>query len=443
MRPTVFAFLVCLAIAPGVQARDPVYPVKIGAGKRHLVDQNNVPFLLQGDAPWSLIVALTKPEAEQYLENRRQKGFNTLMVNLIEHKFCAHPPQNRDGEGPFITPGDFSTPNEKYFAHADWIIKKAGEKGIQVLLAPAYLGYAGLDEGWYEEVLANGPAKCREYGRYLGKRYRDFDNLIWLLSGDRNPGEALEEVRALALGIKENDPRHLFTAHVAPEHSPVEEYPNETWLDFNTTYTYKLVHDSLLHDYNRQPAMPFILIESTYEGEHNASAVQIRRQAYWAILCGATGQIMGNRPLWLFDPGWQAAMDAAGSVGMMHLKRLFESRAWPELIPDQKHAVVTAGLGEFNGLDYLAAARASDGSTVIAYMPSRRKVTVDMAKISGSQAKAWWFDPRTGSATAIGVFPTRGSRDSTPPSEGDWVLVLDDAARQLPAPGVPATRAGR
>jgi hypothetical protein len=443
MRPTVFAFLVCLSIAPGVQARDPAYPVKIGDNRRYLVDQNNVPFLLQGDAPWSLIVGLTKPEAEQYLENRRQKGFNTLMVNLIEHKFCANPPRNRDGEGPFTTPGDFSTPNEKYFAQADWVIKKAGEKGIQVLLAPAYLGYAGLDEGWYEEVLANGPAKCRDYGRYLGKRYKDFDNLVWLISGDRNPGEALEGVRALALGIKENDPRHLFTAHVAPEHSPVEEYPNETWLDFNTTYTYKLVHDSLLHDYNRRPLRPFILIESTYEGEHNASAVQIRRQAYWAILCGATGQIMGNRPLWLFDPGWQAAMDAAGSVGTMHLKRLFESRAWHELIPDQKHVAVTAGLGEFNGLDYLAAARAYDGSTVIAYMPSRRRVAVDMAKISGSQAKAWWFDPRTGKATAIGVFPTRGARDFTPPGEGDWVLVLDDAARQLPAPGVSATRSAR
>jgi len=443
MRPTVFAFLVCLSIAPGVRARDPAYPVKIGDNKRHLVDQNNVPFLLQGDAPWSLIVGLTKPEAEQYLENRRQKGFNTLMVNLIEHKFCVHPPKNRAGEEPFTTPGDFSTPNEKYFAHADWVIKKAGEKGIQVLLAPAYLGYAGLDEGWYEELLANGPGKCRDYGRYLGHRYKDFDNLIWLMSGDRNPGEALEGVRALALGIKENDPRHLFTAHVAPEHSPVEEYPNESWLDFNTTYSYKLVHDSLLHDYNRRPVMPFILIESTYEGEHNASAVQIRRQAYWAILCGATGQIMGNRPLWLFDPGWQAAMEAAGSVGMMHLKRLFESRAWHELIPDQKHVVVTAGLGEFNGLDYLAAARTSGGSTVMAYMPSRRTVTVDMAKISGSQAKAWWLDPRAGRATAIGAFPTRGSRGFTPPGEGDWVLVLDDAARQLPAPGVSATRSAR
>ncbi len=47
--------------------------------------------------------------------------------------------------------------------------------------------------------------------------------------------------------------------------------------------------------------MPFILMEATYEGEYNASEVQVRRQAYFASLCGAFGQFMGNNPLWPFD----------------------------------------------------------------------------------------------------------------------------------------------
>jgi hypothetical protein len=428
--------LVGVFYAPGARAADPAYPLKVSASRRYLVDQKDVPFLLQGDAPWSLIVGLTKAEAEQYLENRHRKGFNSIIVNLIEHKFCAHPPMNRYGDGPFTVPGDFLTPNERYFAHADWIIRKAGEKGIQVLLAPAYLGYKGTEEGWYKEVLANGPRKCRAYGRYVGRRYRDFDNILWLMGGDRNPEDALECVNQIAWGIKETDARHLFTAHVAPESSPVDVYPGSRWLDINVTYTYKLVHDSLLHDYNRTPVRPFFLIESTYEGEHNSTPVQIRRQAYWPILCGGMGQVMGNRPIWLFDPGWQAALDAPGSVSMMHLKALFTSRAWYELIPDQKHEVVTAGLGEFHGLDYLAAARTADGTAVIAYLPTRRTVTVNMAKIYGNLAQAWWFDPRTGKPTSAGTFSTRGLREFAPPGEGDWVLVLDDAAKSLPAPGL-------
>jgi hypothetical protein len=426
---------VCLSGNVGRSAPNPAYPLKISASKRYLVDQQNIPFLLQGDAPWSLITGLTETEAELYLENRRLKGFNTLMVNLIEHKFKG--PLNRDSEGPFTTPADFSTPNKRYFAHADWVIKKAAGKGIQILLAPCYLGYKDTDEGWYEEILANGPAKCRDYGRYLGKRYKDFDNILWLMGGDRTPGKALEEVREIARGIREFDSRHLFSAHCAPEQSAVDGFPQENWLNVNCTYTYEIVHKKLMADYNRAPVMPFFLIESTYEGEHNSSPVQIRRQAYWAILCGATGQIMGNRPIWLFDPGWQAAMDAPGAIGMAHLKALFMSRSWHELVPDQNHKVVTSGLGEFNGLDYVAAARSADGSHVMAYLPTGHAVTVDMTKISGSQARAWWYDPQTGKAKEAGQFATTGVKEFIAPDSNNWVLVLDDANKHLPAPGVP------
>jgi hypothetical protein len=411
------------------------YPVRIGPDHRHLVDQNGAPFLIQGDAPWSIISGLTREEEEQYLENRRQNAFNSIIVNLIEHKF--HGPVDRYGEGPFTTTGDFSTPNEKYFEHADWVIRKAGEKGIQVFLAPIYLGYVGTDEGWVKEAIANGPVKCRAWGRYLGKRYHNFDNLVWVIGGDRNPENAREDVDAVVAGIKEFDTRHLFTAHCHPENSAVDQYKDDGWLDLNSTYTYGIVHRMLLADYNRAPAMPFFLIETTYEGEHNASALQIRRQAYWAILCGATGQLMGNRPIWLFDPGWQAAMDATGSQDMARLKALFTSRPWYELAPDQKHEVVVNGLGEFRGLDYLAAARTTDGSTVIAYLPTSRTFTVDMGKVSGTTAQAWWYNPRAGKAVEAGKFPTSSRQKFTPPTEGDWVLVIDDLSRNLPPPGTP------
>ena len=392
--------------------------------------------MIQGDAAWSLISGLTKEEAEQYLENRRRKGFNSIIVNLIEHKFRG--PLNRYGEGPFTTPGDFSTPNEKYFEHADWVIRKAGEKGIQVFLAPIYLGSIGDPEaGWVEEALANGLERCRNWGHYVGKRYHDFDNLVWLLAGDRDPTKALKQVNAVALGIKEFDKRHLFTAHGNSDVSTADQFEDGGWLDLNNTYSYGIVHRRLLAEFHRMPVMPFFLIESTYEGEHNASAVQIRRQAYWALLCGATGQFMGNRPIWLFDKGWEAAMESTGSQDMVRLKTLFGSRPWYELVPDERHEVVVNGLGEFRGLDYLAAARTSDRGTVIAYLPSTRTFTVDLSKLAGTKAKGWWFNPSTGKTTPAGAFPTSRRRQFTPPEKGDWVLVLDDASRKLAAPGQP------
>jgi hypothetical protein len=67
-------------------------------------------------------------------------------------------------------------------------------------------------------------------------------------------------------------------------------------------------------------------------------------------------------------------------------------------------------------------------------MPTARDVTVDLSKISGSRVKAWWFDPASGDVRSAGVFENRGLRTFSPPAGGDWVLVVDDVAKNLPAP---------
>ncbi len=423
-----------LAARASAQTGDADVPFRVSENHRFIADLHGTPFLLQGDAAWSLIANATKEDVKVYLQNRRSKGFNAILVNLIEHKFAKSAPKNAYGEAPFPDPSDLGVTNEKYFEYADWVIGEAGKNGLVVLLAPVYLGYPGLDEGFYDEVLANGPEKCLAYGRFLGRRYAHVDNIIWVMGGDRDPGPAREDVDMVAYGIRESDRRHLMTAHCHSESSPVEQYPG-SWLQVSSSYAYEIVHQRLSWDYERKPAMPLFLIESVYEGEHNSSQVQIRRQAYWAVLCGEFGHVMGNLPIWSFSPGWQAAMDEPGSVAMMHWGRLFRSRPWFDLVPDSDHRVVTAGIGEYWGNDYLAAAATRDGSTMIAYMPSARTMTVDLSTLASGRSNAWWFDPRSGSAYAGGTFENKGSRQFTPPSEGDWVLVLDNTSKPSTAPG--------
>ena len=50
-----------------------------------------------------MMVSATKDDIAQYMENRRLKGFNSTIVNLIEHKWEG--PVNRYGEGPFTYAG--------------------------------------------------------------------------------------------------------------------------------------------------------------------------------------------------------------------------------------------------------------------------------------------------------------------------------------------------
>ena len=58
-------FVLCAAVLVSAADR---YPLRVSPDHRHLVDQNGAPYLVQGDAAWSLISGLTKEEAEMYLE---------------------------------------------------------------------------------------------------------------------------------------------------------------------------------------------------------------------------------------------------------------------------------------------------------------------------------------------------------------------------------------
>jgi hypothetical protein len=100
------------------------YPLKASADKRYLTDQNGLPFFWSGDAAWSLVVQPDSADVDYYLDDRQRKGFTVLLVNLIEHKFCTHPPANFYSEPPF-TGKPFSTPNERYFGFADYVIQAA------------------------------------------------------------------------------------------------------------------------------------------------------------------------------------------------------------------------------------------------------------------------------------------------------------------------------
>jgi hypothetical protein len=408
-------------------------PLRVSPDRRRILDASGNAVLLQGDAAWSLIANTTLDEARFYIEDRRRKGFNTLIVSLIEYCFSQDPPRNLAGDEPFTTPGDFRTPNETYMAHAEQVLQIAADNSILVILAPAYLGYPGRfpgfewrPQGWWDEVLANGPEGMRSWGEYLGQRFGNFQNIVWCIGGDRNPGEATAGLDQMARGIRATGgDNNLFTAHVLPEHSPLDVFPDHDWLDLNPTYTYDIVHRMLQEDWKRDPVWPFYLIESTYEGEHNASELQIRRQAYWSVLCGGNGHCMGNMPIWPFIDGWQAALDLPGSVAMARWGAFFRALPWAELLPDFGREIVTGGLGEARGLDRVTAAATPDRRLAVAYLPVRRAVTVQTGALAGPHLRADWFEPATGRREPGGTLVAEGCATLTPPFAEDAVLTLE------------------
>jgi hypothetical protein len=213
----------------------------------------------------------------------------------------------------------------------------------------------------------------------------------------------------------------------------------------------------MLHSYNQTPVMPAYLVEAHYDLEEVGSPPDygtpevLRREEYWTMLSGGAGQFYGNRYTWSLTPGWESYIDTLGVTQLAIWKHFFSSLPWQDLVPDQEHTAVTDGLGTFGSAevhfdevnlsakmsprvsqsDYSTAARTRDGSFVIAYMPTARTITVNMASLKGP-ATARWFDPTNGVYTTISPrrFANTGTRQFTPPAKNhegsaDWVLLLN------------------
>jgi hypothetical protein len=423
-----------------------VYPLTVDASGRHLVDQNGKPFLLVGDAAWSLIAQLTDTAADTYLANRQQLGFDAILVNLLEHYFSDSAPKDIYGIAPF-TGKVFTTPNPAYFAHADYIIQSAAAKGILVLLAPVYTGYGCGDQGWASEMQSASDADMTAWGQYLGQHYAGYDNILWVIGGDADPRACSPSVKGklqdVVNGIQQYDTRHPFTAHNVRTMMGITPWTGASWLNVNTTYTDGNEYSYAQTAYAVTPAIPFFLIESNYENA-GAGAQELRAQSYWTMLAGGFGHVFGNCPLFGFGASvvagggcgsndWRAQLTSQGSLNMEHFQKLFTGRHWGSLVPDLGHGVVLSS----SGAGTVTAACATDSSSIVAYLPSRGSVTVSGACLRDATMNVYWVNPQNGTATSGGSVSSRSQQTLTAPTggAGDWVLILDSPSFGFGQPG--------
>ena len=430
------------------------------------------PVFITGESPWSLITVLSDSEVETYLSDRAARGFNFIWCAAADNYYQPDAPKNYYGDVPFDGP-DFTGENPKYWSHVDHVIERAAAYGITVALDP---GFVGLNSklGYLASYQASSGATLTDYGAYLGERYKGFTNIVWALGGDVDPDTGVTpKLVNLARGIRTRDSVHLIVVEGQPGHSALDTMGSTDWMDLNWLYFHTTnIPAGVAFNYARADWLPPFLGEGWYEREHSMTALQTREQAYWAILSGAyLGSAgFGNDPIWYFGagpmahkdgPSWQSQLGSPGSVGQANLGKLFRSREHWMLVPDVRHKVVTSGYDSRSLLSSIweqarsvahqeayrpgalssVAARTADGQTIMAYIPlgNVKTITVAMNQISDadSLAKCWWFNPRDGSSSLIGILGTRDSHRFTAPNAEDWVLVIDSFRANLSAPGAP------
>jgi hypothetical protein len=469
--------------------------IALSPDRTHLVNTfTDRPVFITGDTAFNLVTQLgSDADVEAYLSDRQAKGMNLIWVGLIDatsHGEGIHPPGKSQGEGhtqkdalgndPWNGGADFTGMEgaTAYWAHVDDVLQRAAAHGITVLAGTAFTGaFGNCNFPYYPSMAKTSDTEMTAYGAFLGNRYKSYPNIIWLQGGDANInmcGSGLEKkVDDIAQGILSTDQRHLMAVEAtsgvwgeasATNWSRYTFGPNNPngWLTLGTIYPKgtpdKVFSAEIVQIVSQNkaeraatPFVPYFSIEDPYEYEpwtpKPYDEQQLRQEGYTEILSGATlGRLFGSSGVWPFGAGccqhgssWQVNMDHPASFDQQRLGQLFRSREHWKLVPDIDHTVVTAGFG--GGENLTVASRTSDGQTIIAYVPNgnRTTLTVDMARIASDihQATCWWFKPSSGTTSLIGSFATSGARNFRPPDASDWVLVIDDTAANLPAPGSP------
>ncbi|WP_205679020.1 glycoside hydrolase family 140 protein [Aquisphaera insulae] len=450
-----------LTLVPATPAaaagRDTPFPAKVSENGRFLLDQHGKPFFYLGDTAWELIHRLNRDEADHYLKDRADQKFTVIQtVVLAEHGYTQPNPQ---GHVPLVD-NDPTRPDERYFADVDWVVNRADELGLCAGLLPTWGDKWNKKWGVGPELFT--PENARVYGAYLGRRYRDRP-VVWILGGDREIENDRHRaiMRAMAEGLRDGDGgRHLITFHPSGWRTSAQWLHDEPWLDFNMCQTgHGFDHENfkfIAADYARKPAKPCLDAEPGYEDHPNdfkanngyLDEYETRKFAYWALFAGACGHTYGCHDIWQFyDKGrapitfartpWKKALVLPGSRQMKFARALIESRPYLERIPDQSLIVGDPG----KGTDHIAATRGADGSYAFVYSSSGKPFSIDLEKLSGKELRSTWLDPRTGEAKSGEAVARKGTREFRPPSSGkgkDWVLILDDASRDYPAPGASA-----
>jgi hypothetical protein len=442
-----------------------IYPLTVSG--RWVNKATGAPFYINGDAGWSLPVNIPTSEVQVYLADRAAKGVSTVLLSMIEHKFTDQTPswRNRLGDDPFtatVSAGnpDFTTPNEAYWSHVDYVITLAGLYGITVFAAPCYIGFddgGTMTEGWASVVSANGTTRMTTYGTFLGNRYKTFPNLIWVMGGDSSPvctvGDLTTHYNNLATAIKAADTVHLMTAHPAPGSNSTTSY-NQSWLDIVAAYpsTNTDLSTVVKAAYQLGAAKPIFMIEGQYGNEHTMTDNTIRIQAYQSVLGGGLGHIYGQDPTWYFGVNagtsanstgfpdtagvdWRNIMSNYGASFLTYVRRLQAARPLNVLIPDYGHTVVTAGFGTLGAITY--APVVANSNCLVAYT-NGVALTVDKSQFTSATFNVNWYNVRDGSTTA-GTATAFGSGSTvfTPPTTGagnDWVLLCDNPSLSLGNP---------
>ena len=460
MKKNIIALVLCL-VCCGITTAQGAKPwdngrLKVSDNHRYLIHENGTPFFWLGNTAWLISERLTRDDVEFYLTKEREAGYNVEQIQVLN----AIPTFNIYGMQANDESFDMQKFSRKdqygYWEHLDYIVDFAASQGI----------YIAMDCIWGSQINKMTTEKAAKYGKFLGERYKNKPNIIWMIGGDILGDKGTASWDALARAIRKADPNHVMTFHPRGRTTSARWFADREWMDFHMfqsghrrygqrngdgDYTIK---DNTEEDnwryvdltWNGNPQKPVIDGEPSYEdipqGLHDFTAPRwmdydVRRYAYWAVFAGCFGHTYGHNSIMQFiKPGllasfgaekpWWDAMKDPGYNQMKYLKWLILAFPFEERIADQ--SVIAGQNGE--RYDRNIATRGND--YLLVYNYSGKPMQLDLSKISGAKKNVWVMNPSDGTLKYVGEFDskvTEFANDGAYLRGSDRVFIAVDAQK--------------
>ncbi|MEN3323127.1 glycoside hydrolase family 140 protein [Mariniflexile soesokkakense] len=429
--------------------------LQVSKNGHYFQTEDGKPFFWLGDTGWLTFKKLNRDEIKTYFADRKEKGYNVIQIMTLHSEEMASvygdsALVNKDVSKPLITEGNnFENSNEyDFWDHVDYALDVAEENNL----------YLGMVPIWGTSVKAGkvNLEQSKAYATFLGDRFKNRKNIIWLNGGD-TPGEQNKEIwNAIGEILHSKNPDWLITFHPFGRTDSSDNYHNENWLDFNMFQSGHRRYDQetegrmfaqdnyrfIQTDFNLKPTKPTLDGEPSYEGIpqglHDTlqplwNDNDLRRYAYWSVFAGGAGFTYGNNHVMQMHENhtkpeaygskkyWLEALNDPGAKQMVYVKDLILKFPYFNRIPDES---LVANQGK--KYDYIAATRGEDYALLYTY--NGRTISVNMGKLEGSEVKATWYNPRNGETLAIGTIKNEGVQGFDPhgePEDGnDWVLII-------------------
>lgn len=413
--------------------------IQLSENHRFLTHSDGTPFFWLGDTAWNGVLLSDEEGWQTYLQDRVDKGFTVIQFVSTQWRAAKG---DADGRVAF-TGKDRIQINPEFYQRMDQrmdALNRHGLVGAPVLIWTC----TRIDPG--QTVLED---QLIVLARYMVARY-GAHQVIWILGGDGNyRGERAERWKRIGEAVFGDQSSRLVTMHPGGMQWVADEFRHEPWLSFvgyqsghgDDERTLRwLCEGPPAQDWNKEPRRPTINLEPNYEAHISyqsrkmIEAHDVRRAVYWSLLVSPTAGITyGGHGIWSWQleagepmdhagtgvaQPWHEALHLPGSAHIKHLKSLFSSIRWWELLPAPE--LLAEQPGAADARRFVVSARAENGSWAILYLTAGTTISVNREAIKEAAA-ARWFNPRTGEWLEP-VQIREGTETFTAPDTDDWVL---------------------